>query len=256
MTRAVPARRPPVAPPTRPPLRPRTGWPALLALALAACGPEGGPADQPAGGVPAAAHEPIDWPAGTVLAVDDRPLTLDEVDLASVWIERIQPEVSGRQLRRLALTNVTLMQALAELSAAPGERQRARAEAEERLEAARAGELAGPPGPDGGLGEVAEGNWQVLGIPLWGQALDWEPDTWHLIEEPGRFVVARKLKRTDEIHPTAISLRIDAFVFPYLPADLALESTIDDHRLTFVDPSWREIVPEHTQYRMGVHSSP
>lgn len=252
MTGAAPARRPSVAPSKRTP----TPGLALLALALGACGPGSDPAGRPAGGTAAAAAEPIDWPAGTVLAVDDRPITLDEVDLASVWIERIQPEVSGRQLRRLALTNVTLMQALAELSAEAGERERARAEAEERLAAARAGELAGPPNPDGGLGEVVEGNWQVLGIPLWGQALDWEPDTWNLIEEPGRFVVARSLKRTDEIHPTAISLRLDAFVFPYLPEDLALERAIDDHRLTFVDPSWREIVPEHTQYRMGVHSSP
>jgi hypothetical protein len=243
--------------PTRSPARHRARFPAaLLALALAACGSEAGPAAPPARAAAPVEPQPIDWPAGTVLAVDDRPITLDEVDLASVWIERIQPEVSGRQLRRLALTNVTLMQALAELSAEPGERQRARAEAEERLAALSAGELAGPPNPDGGLGEVAEGNWQVLGIPLWGQALDWEPDSWQLIEEPGRFVVARRLKRTDEIHPTAISLSIDAFVFPYLPEDLVLERAIDDHRLTFVDPSWREIVPEHTQYRMGVHSSP
>jgi len=32
------------------------------------------------------------WPPGTVLAVDDVPIALDEVDRASVWIERIDPK--------------------------------------------------------------------------------------------------------------------------------------------------------------------
>jgi hypothetical protein len=188
-----------------------------------------------------------------VVAVDGAPLSIDEVDLASVWVERIEPEAAGRQLRRLAFANVALPRLLAELSA-PAERERARAEAEARLAGLASGTAALPPRADGSVGTLAEGNWQVLGLPLWGQAIDWPADEWHLVEEPGRFVVARRLDREDHLHPTALVVRVDTFLYPYLPEGFDLEAAIDDHRLEIVDPEWREIVPERTLYRMGAHS--
>jgi len=224
--------------------------PRLLAAlaALAACGADAAP---PAG--PAPEPQRSGWPPGTVLAVDGVPIGIDEIDLASVWIERIDPKAAGPQLRRLALANVVLPRVLAEVIA-PEERERARAEAEARLARLRTSGPTGPPGADGGYGVVAEGNWQVLGIPLWGQAADWPPDEWHLLEEAGRFLVARRLARADRPHPTALVLRVDSFLHPYLPETTDLEAAIDEHRLTIVDPAWREIVPERTQYRMGVHA--
>jgi len=242
----------------RPPRAPRP-LPLLGLALLAACGaePTSGPDSTSAGPGRVARPDPAaergDWPAGTVLAVDGLPISVDEIDLASVWVERIDPKAAERQLRRLALANVVLPRTLAELSA-PEERARARAEAEAQLARLRAGGAKGPPGPDGGFGTVGEGNWQVLGIPLWGQATDWPADEWHLVEEPGRFVVARRLARVDLPHPTALAVRVDTFLFPYLPPELDLEAAIDEHRLTIVDPLWREIVPERTQYRMGVHA--
>jgi hypothetical protein len=188
-----------------------------------------------------------------VLAVDGAPISIDEVDLASVWIERIDPKAASPQLRRLALANVVLPRVLA-AAIAPAERERARAEAEAQFARLQRGEVQGVPDADGALGQVAEGNWQVLGIPLWGQAADWEPGAWHLFEEAGRFVVARRLARVDRPHPMALVVRVDAFFYPYLPEDADLEAAIDEHRLTIVDPRWREIVPELTQYRMGVHA--
>lgn len=228
---------------------------ALALLPLAGCVEE--PAASASGAAraeaPHSAPSGADWPVGTVVAVDDVPISLDEVDRASVWIERIQPEVAGRQLRRLALTNVSLLRALAE-AIAPEERLAARSAAEAELERlrARANEA---PTPDEGLGKRVEGNWQVLGIPLWGEALDWPPGEWHLIEEPGRFVVARRVARSDQPHPAATSLEVDTVVHPYLPPELDLDAAMEDHRLTIVDPEWREIVPERTQYRMGVHAA-
>ena len=235
-------------------------FPTALVLLLAGCGgsepssPNSGAPGAPGRSEAAAPADRADWPPGTVLAIDSMPVSVDEVDLASVWIERIQPQAAGRQLRRLALTNVVLPRTVAAL-AEPRARERARREAEARLAELASGGVPGPPNADGGIGIVAEGTWQVLGIPLWGQALDWPEDEWHLIEEPGRFVVARRLARIDQPHPTALVVRIDSFLFPYLDDEFDYEGAKDHHRMTIVDPEWREIVPELTQYQMGVHGS-
>jgi hypothetical protein len=213
----------------------------LIALALAGCG----------GAAPAVE----DWPEGTVVAVDDIPILLDQVDLASVWIERIDPVASPHQLRRLALTNVSLPRAIAEAMAEPGAREEARRKALEALEQLRGGTWPDPPGEDGGYGEVDEGNWQLFGIPLWGTATDLARNEWSgPFEEPGRFVVVRVLERRDMPHTAAIVVKLDALVFSYLPDGAMIETAMDDHRMTIVDPDWFEIVPERTQYRMGVHA--
>ena len=85
----------------------------LLAwLPLAGCTEGSAPApDGEAGGVAERA-----WPEGTVLAVEDLPISVDEVDAASVWVERIDRKASPDHLRRLALTNVVLPAKVAQMS--------------------------------------------------------------------------------------------------------------------------------------------
>ena len=218
----------------------------MLALAAPACGDAGPQAAPEAGGR---------WPAGTVIAVDDVPIGIDEVDEASVWVERVDPKATGRQLRRLALTNVNLPRAIAEVMAEPGARAAARKRALEALARLRDGTYPDPPGEDGGYGEVVEGSWQTFGLTVWGLAMDFPVGEWsEPIEEPGRYVLVRLLERRDQPHTAAIVLKIDALPFPYLPEEPDIEGAKDRHEMTIVDPDWYEIVPERTQYRMGVHS--
>ncbi len=205
----------------------------VLALVLAGC------------------DKPPAWPPGTVVAVDDVPITLDEVDRASVWIERIDPKSSGPQLRRLALTNVSLPRALAE-AMAPKERARAEREAHEALAELRGGTWSAPLGADGAIGEFVSGTWKDLSISSWGLAADLPVGEWsEPLDDAGHFLIVKLLERTHLPHTAALHVRVDVLAFPYLPEDADIEGAKDRHRLTIVDPAWREIVPERIQYRMG-----
>ncbi len=203
----------------------------------------------------ASAPEPS-WPPGTVLAVDDLPITAEEVDSASVWIERIERMASPDHLRRLALTNVVLPCKLARLMA-PQEREQALARARQTLAELRQGTAPGPTGSQGALGEHAAGTFQELGIPVWGTALDLPAGAWsEPVEDFGRFVLVRRLSTQAGAVPLAIQLEVDLFAFPYLDPALpehSLDNAYERFRLTIVDPAWRVIVPELLQYKMGVH---
>jgi hypothetical protein len=213
----------------------KTGWIALLVLA-------------PACDEPQAVEDGPTWPLGTAVAVDDIPISIDEVDQASVWVERIEPRSSGPQLRRLALTNVSLPRAVAQ-AMAPREHARARSEAGEALAALRAGTWSGP------AGEVVEGNFQALSIEVWGRALDMPLGEWSdPIDDIGRFLLVKLLEREDLPHTAALRVKIEVHAFPYLPEDADVEAAKERHRLTIVDPAWREIVPELDQYRMGART--
>lgn len=231
----------------------RARWVLALAVGLGACG--GGDERGPDAAAGAPVPE-VQWPPGTVLAVDGVPLSIDEVDEASVWVEPIDRKVVGKQLRRLALTNVALPRLVARMIAGEEEVARARAEAEESLAALRAGTH---PGPDesGAYGEVATGNFQIHGIAVWGRALSLPRGEWSdVFEDVGRFLVVRWTSREDAPVPEATVLEIDVLAFEYLPHESAagmVERDYDDRELTIVDPLWREIVPELLQYRMGVH---
>ena len=54
--------------------------------------------------------------------------------------------------------------------------------------------------------------------------------------------------------PIAIEIDADVLVFPFLDRATyprEIESAYDRFHLTVVDPSWRALVPESLQYRMG-----
>ena len=199
-----------------------------------------------------------EWPAGTVLAVDDLPITAEEVDAASAWVERIERKATSDQLRRLALTTIVLRNKVAQLMA-PQAREEALAKARAAHQQLRDGTWVGPPGPEGTFGERKSGDFRLLGIPVWGTAMDLAEGEWsEPIEMPGRFLVVKRLQLTPAPVPLAIELELDALTFPYLDetwADGQVEEAFDRVRLTIVDPAWRTIVPELLQYRMGVHGS-
>ena len=222
-------------------------------LALASC--EGrGPT---AGAASSKAHAAREWPPGCVLAVDDVPIFEEQVDRASAVIAMIEPQSTPPHLRRLALTNVVLPRVLAGL-VAPEARAEALAAAEQRLAALRAGTYAGVPDSEGILGTKYEGTWQSFGIPTWGAAFELPTGEWsEVIEDTGSFAVIRVVAREAAPVSAATWFRVDLMPFPYLPdqggAEL-LERAYDEHTLTIVDEAWRELVPELTQYRMGVHA--
>lgn len=196
------------------------------------------------------------WPAGTVLAVEDLPISADEVDLASAWVEPIDRKASPEHLRRLALTNVVLPNAIVRVLA-PERREAALAEARATLEQLRAGTWNGPVGPDGIHGERFQGHFKHLGLAVWGTALTLGEGEWsEPIEEGGLVMLVRRLEQTEAPVPMATEFDVDLLSFPVLnpeSAALEIEAAYDRLHLTIVDPSWRTIVPELIQYRMGVH---
>ena len=199
-----------------------------------------------------------DWPAGTVLAVDDLPISADEVDAASGWIERIERTASGDRLRRLALTNLVLRNKVAQILA-PEAREKALAEARAAHKQLRDGTWVGPPGPDGRFGELKSGDFRVLSIPAWATGMDLAEGEWsEPVEVPGQFLLVRRLALRPSPVPLGIELDLDVLAFPYLDptrAEAEVEAAYDRVRLTIVDPAWRTLVPELLQYRMGVHGS-
>ena len=219
---------------------------ALLVAALAAsCTP------------PAPAPVSYTWPAGTVLAVEGVPITAEEVDLASVYVERIHPGSSPAQLRRLALTNVALPRAVSRVLA-PELYARARESALATLATVKAGQpLVGPPSDGLEVSQRITGGWSELGLLAWGIAMDLPEGEWsEPIEEVGHFILLRRVAHKDGPVPIATQVTVDAFVFPWLASDRVqreVDAAYDHCKLTIVDPEWRAIVPEHTQYRMGVH---
>jgi len=222
-----------------------------LALLLAAFAGLG--CDRGSDAAPPQAAASTEWPAGVVMVVGSRPITAEEVDLASVWIQSIEPGASPAHLRRLTFANVILPRVIAhELD--PAGRERALAQARKRLSELRSGQFAGPLGPDGVLGEYLEGPWTKLGLPGWGTLLDAPDGEWsEPIEDAGSWVLMRRLWRREGATPAATVLAVDALRFDWLdPATrrASIDSAMDQFPLTIVDPAWREVVPELIQHRM------
>jgi hypothetical protein len=193
------------------------------------------------------------WPQGTAVAVDDLPISIDQVDADSVFVERIEPAAAAPQLRRLALTNISLPRVLAR-ALDPGEHARVRAEAMAAHAQLVAGRFPRPPQPDGALGDVVRGGFSELGLVVWGTAMDLAHGQWsEVVEEPGRFVLLRLLARHDAPVPMATVVEIDALVFPWIDLATApqdIEAAFDRHELTIVDPAFESIVPELIKIRM------
>ena len=196
------------------------------------------------------------WPSGTAFAVDDLPVSEAEIDLAMLAVHLIDPGYTDRHKRRLALTNLVLPRAVGRLMAGEG-REAARREIEALHAKAVAGELTGPPGPDGAYGEILDGPWTKLGMLTWARAFELPPGEWsEVIEEIGHFLIFRVLERRDGVVPAATQFKIDVQRIPYMDPDpTAIDRRYDSTRLTIVDPEWLEIFPEQFLYRMGVRDS-
>ncbi len=128
----------------------------LSALAAAACS---GPEDTPL--APASER----WPAGTVIAVGDQPLGLEELQVIARGVAALFPgEVPRAHLRRALKT--TVLPRLAVAAVHSPARAKALTAAEQRLaelraEPARSAELA-----------LEFGNWKSLDLELWAAAQD------------------------------------------------------------------------------------
>jgi hypothetical protein len=209
----------------------RVGLAAASALLLAACGPQS-----------AATFE---VPEGTVLVIEDRPVSAAEIDRWLDTFRLIEPADTLPSLRRKIFSNLTLPLVVGELID-PTTRAATRAIAIQ----ARAA-LEGAVTPEGV--ENITGSWKDLGLHAWGLALTSEPGVWSELQETvGMFYYLRVVELPED--PAMYSLvTIERVMFPYiddmLPKDL-IESGIDSMALTILDPEWEEIVPEHYKFRM------
>lgn len=207
----------------------------LLLVALAACGTRE-ERSQPA------------WPAGTVLALGDRPIGAAEVDEAAGCIAQLQPRDSIDQLRRVALTNIVLPRCAAQAI-----------DPEARSQAAkRAGELqralAAHAEPQDPRPEERKGAMLDLGLELWSALMALEPGQWTpVVETAGCFQIAQlKAKGTAPL-PGLVELTAEVYAFPYLPAEDAhdrIQAQLDRSRLVYVDESWRALVPIAWQHKL------
>lgn len=218
---------------------------ALVLVPLVACQPTAEPAPPPK------------FASCVAFALDDRVgIEGHEIDEASVYVERLEPAASPAHLRRLALTNIVLPRHVARLLN-PEAHAKAKADAEALRGALSAGTYTGPAREDGTVGELVEGGFGELGILPWGVALDLPEGEWsEVVEEVGTFVVLRRLGRTEGPVPMATTVRVEAFLFPWLPAETVkqdVDRAYDGHRLTVIDPAWADIPPASLLHRMQGH---
>lgn len=216
-----------------------------LALALLpglCCGDEPG----------TAAVAPPERPAGTVLLVNDVPVTAEEIDAIGSDFALIEPQDSLDQLRRLAIAT-TVVPRIAVHDLDPARRDRARELAESYRTALQAGSL--PEGPLTGPMEIERsGNFSGLGFALWREALRLAPGACsEVFETPGCFHVLRVKSREEASLPGQTRFTIGLFNFPFLDVETSradTEAAIDRSRLTIVDETWRDAVPLALRYRL------
>lgn len=206
------------------------------------------------GGGSAGAAVPRDWPPGTVLAVDGVAITAAEVDRDSAVVLPLALDSTERDLRRKALMNLTLPRVIGRLMA--GERlEQARARAERARALLVAGQEPAPGEPPLPPLVPLHGGYGNVGLALWGAALETEVGSWTpLVEADGAFWCARVTARHEYRMAAGTTVELECLRVPFLddpdPAG-AIEAEKDRRTLVIVDPAWRRIVPELTQYRMG-----
>ncbi|HUR29192.1 MAG TPA: hypothetical protein VM509_13475 [Planctomycetota bacterium] len=199
------------------------------------------------------------WPAGTVVAVDDVPVTAAEVAQDMLALILISPESGELQLKRLAFNEIALPRAVLRTRVTEAERDAARLALDARFEKVTQGSSDSPSDRLGVLGREASGNWGELGLVAWGAAMNLPVGEWsEVVEEPGAFLRLRLLERKEGPIPAATVLRIDRVEAVYAAHEKKKQPLNDEaelklHRLTIVDPAWDTIVPERTKYLMGVH---
>ncbi|MCZ6596222.1 MAG: hypothetical protein O7B99_01135, partial [Planctomycetota bacterium] len=202
------------------------------------------------GDEPLAAEGPgSEWPVGTVLAVDDVPISSAEVAEVEERLRLVYPEHAASFRRRAALESLVLPRAALRVRFADARRD-ALAACRKARAALVAGE--GPPTPEP---EVHRGGFHQLQLLVWGKARSLEPGRWsEPIEGRGFFLLLRleELSGADE-GPAYEELTVSILDFPYLPADFAptgIASVLSTVRLSIVDPEWEQWVPEDMKYRM------
>ncbi len=187
-------------------------------------------------------------PTGTVMALNGIPILQDEVDDVAAWYAMLEPQFALPHLRRLALSNV-IFPLWAARSAEPDRRRDAEARARAALASCRSGTLPSEPALRDSVG-----NWQDIDISIWRGAFDTPAGSWtDVIESPGCFHVARVDERKDARTPRDETFVLAVLDFPYLDAAkgrAALDEALDESRLVFIEPAWRDVVPAIWQHRL------
>jgi len=196
------------------------------------------------------------WPEGTLLAVDEIPISSEELAADVATIVLIEPQWNDTQLKRLAFNSIALPRALARARATAEARDKARAELDVLHARMLQDRQFGPPTSAGVLGQERAGSWMKVGPVAWGAAFQLQPGEWsEVLEEPGAFLRVRLLERLDAPVPAAVGLRLDVLAVPFgdaLSSKPPDDEELGKHRLTIVDPKWEAIVPERTKYLMKV----
>jgi len=203
-------------------------------------------------------HSPRTWPAGTLVCVDEVPVTAEDLaqDVAGVML--VEPQWTERQHMRLAFNESALPRAMVRARAPAAAREAARKQIDAEFARISADGPMGPPTESGSLGTEVSGSWRELGLVAWGAGMGLEPGTWsELLEVPGAFLRVRLISRSNSPIPAATQVRLDMLEVVYSETGrglVASETELRKHRLTIVDPDWKAIVPERTKHLMGVKS--
>ncbi len=196
------------------------------------------------------------WPAGTLVAIDDVPVSADEIAEGVAAVLLVEPQWNDVQLKRLAFNEIALPRALVRTRVGAAARDKARRSIDEQFARIAGGIQFGPPTNSGAIGHEVSGSWKQIGLLAWGTAMNLEAGVWsEVIEVPGSFVRVRLLSRKQGPEPAATQLVLDTIEAPYAEkstAMIAQGSELEKHRLTIVDPAWDAIVPERTKYLMGI----
>ena len=238
---------------------------AFTALALAALGSATGCTKN--AGVPETSAADR-WPAGTVLAVGDQPLRLEDLEAASRGVAALFPAEVDRAHKRRALKS-TLLPRLAVAAAHPTARSKALAEAQQRLDALRAN-------PD--LAEdlaLKFGNWKELRLEVWAAAQDSlraaglddfaEPENvpplgalpgaWFgPVETMGEFVIARVESTRPGRTPGDLRLEVRQELFHFLDPDFDitdLREAYADAKLEVIDEEIGDLVSGFYLQQLG-----
>ncbi|MEM9382120.1 MAG: hypothetical protein AAGB93_19350 [Planctomycetota bacterium] len=220
---------------------------ALLAAAVAAAGC-GGTDPEPDG-----APEPPGYLEGTVLALDGRPITAEDVDRYVPAVATIESEFALPSHRRKVLSNIVLPVA-AGAALDPTRREEAFLEAQALLAAAReTGEVA----PDVALPQTLTGTFKDIGLAPWALAREMEPLTFSdLHETPGAWTFFRLIAVPPDgdmlsAHAEFTIVRYDV---PYLPREDAralIDDALNGFEITIVDPEWEALVAPIYLYKSG-----
>ncbi len=196
------------------------------------------------------------WPVGTLVAVDDVPISADEIAEGVAAVVLVEPQWGEVQLKRLAFNEIALPRALIRTRVSGLARDKARRSLDEQFARIQAGTQFGPPTDSGAIGHEVSGYWKQIGLLAWGTAMNLEAGAWsEVIEVPGSFMRVRTLSRKEGPALAGTYLVLDTIEVRYCePSSAAIKQAaeLEKHRLTIVDPAWDAIVPERTKYRMGI----